>query len=898
MLQAQVVDGGRARCAAMRWVALCCACGVVASAWAQDTVQHPTVTVTATPLPYRQFDAVALTGSSILSARSKEALPVTVITRRDIERSGAASTAELVQGLTAQINGFQAGLLASGIAESGPEAAAIHGLQSATLVLLNGRRLPAYARPTLGLDRSAVDLDLVPMQAIERIELMNDGASARYGSDAIAGVINIIMREGFEGAVLGAQLTHTRQGAGANREAWVSLGQGDFRRDGWDWQLHGAMSKQSGLSTADRSAAQRIPSVGDPADGRYYAANFYQLTRYGWPATLAPRLNSWGSVGEGTLLPQAAMVEGQCADGWVAINFRGERSCWWQKSLGLSLLPQQDRAQLWAKVRRSLGPNWALFGEWAWSRKRSLAATDSAASSAWYQPLSGGRWAFASPLPLGPERTQHEAEQSHLSLGLKGQWRGWDTELTHVRATQRAERWVAGPSRRLAGTPSFADKGLTEAELSTPLGEVSASTWAKLAQGVVLDLSPIDAGQTQLQSWSGLASKVLAHTDAGELSLGLGLSWQRETLHTEYYDLSATSPRSPSPADTHPPLNGAREVAAAHAELALPLSPRWRLNVHARHDRYSDVGAVSTGKLALRWQPNARWVVRGSWGTGFRAPQSSQVMATRAYLSSQGSRDFYAQGNPALRPERSVQATVGARYEPSPRWSLGGDYWRLHIRDQLFVPDQQFVVNYPEWAARVITPNAQGGEDFALQAFNLSDSWREGIDYALHHRYPSAWGRWRLSWRGTRYLRADTRTWSAAPKVSLLGVAQGVNYSYVPRDKLSLQLALERPRWSSWLNLNYLSGNREYYNVWDAKAGDRGVGDTQYWREVPAFWTLDFGVRWAPDAHHLLTLHINNVLDQYPPFRALSYPLQRPGTHASYGSFIGRSLSLRYRYRF
>ncbi len=898
------------RCSLRSWLAMGMWGGAACGAWAQSTIQLPTMRVVAPELEYRQFDSVALTGSSILSTRSKASLPVLVYERKDLDRIPAQSTAQLVQALTSQINGFHLGQVASSVVQSGPEAAAIHGFQDGTLVLLNGRRLPNFSRPVLGVDRDAIDLDVVPLQAIERIEVMNDGASARYGSDAVAGVINLITEAHVEGVRLGVQVNAPTAGSAGGQRAYVSVGQGDFRRDGWDWQLHASISQTRGLRTTDRESTQSVPSVGDPAEGVYYAANYFDLSRYAWPATVSPTGNVWGTVTQGSLAPQAAMVEGQCLSGFVPVLFNGEVGCWRKKSHGLSITPDQHRKQLLGSARYSLNAHWAAFAELAWSQKSLVADAVSADVAKWSQRLADGSVAYVAPYPLGPIRQAYAYDQYRLTLGVKGDWRGWDTQLAYTVGAQAGEFREAGVRSRTSDTPAFAQLGLTAQDLSTPADALSSDTLAKLAQGVNFSGVPRDRGKSTAQSLDAMASRVVTQTDAGDVALGVGASWRREGLRTDTFDQTATVAYTPADPDSNPSLRASRDVTAAFGQLDLPLTPLLNVDAQVRHDVYSDVGQVTTGKLALRWRPNKRWLLRGSAGTGFRAPDLTQVSAQSAYLGTTTTqvydkfldqsfyRRYYNEGNPDLKPETSLQYTLGARFDPSPRWSLGGDFWRVHIRDQIFVPSAQFTHDYREWYDRLISPIDDTTQRFAYRPYNLGEAWREGVDYELQYRYPSALGRWRVVWKGSHYLRAESQQISGEPKVSTLGVADGAGFEYVPKDKFSLMLALERPTWAGWLQVNYLSGNRENYNVWRAGDGQKGVDPVKLSRLVPAYTTVDVGWRWEPDAYHLVDLRVINLLDQYPPFRALGYPISRPGVDLRYGDYTGRTLQVRYEYKF
>jgi len=172
----------------------CCQSMVVLfalTAHAQEDVQ-----VVGEPLEFRQFNRVEITGSSILNAKAKLALPVRVVDRKEVERSGATSVPELLQKLS-MMNSFNelGGFNPSGVGGGGYQSAAIHGYEQGTLVLINGRRQAPVALQRQDMDRTTSDLMLLPLSAIDRVEILTDGASSLYGSDAIAGVVNIITKK-------------------------------------------------------------------------------------------------------------------------------------------------------------------------------------------------------------------------------------------------------------------------------------------------------------------------------------------------------------------------------------------------------------------------------------------------------------------------------------------------------------------------------------------------------------------------------------------------------------------------------------------------------------------------------------------------------------------------------
>jgi outer membrane receptor protein involved in Fe transport len=145
--------------------------------------------------PATTFERVVVTGSHIPQTDVETALPVQVLTREDIERSGVTTVEQLLERVPANVNPFNMALTIGNGTSPGLSSANLRGLGGgSTLVLLNGRRLGNYA-----FDGASVDLNSIPLAAIQRVEVLKDGASAIYGTDAIAGVINFILRKDFQG---------------------------------------------------------------------------------------------------------------------------------------------------------------------------------------------------------------------------------------------------------------------------------------------------------------------------------------------------------------------------------------------------------------------------------------------------------------------------------------------------------------------------------------------------------------------------------------------------------------------------------------------------------------------------------------------------------------------------
>ncbi|MBC7623658.1 MAG: TonB-dependent receptor plug domain-containing protein, partial [Aeromicrobium sp.] len=183
--------------------------------------------------PAVKAEKIEVTGSSIKRIEGESALPVETITREDIDKVGVTTAAELLQKITSNVGALTDGASISDQsgAQRGFNGANLRGLGvSSTLVLLNGRRLANFASPG---DNAGVDLNNIPSGAIERVEVLKDGASAIYGTDAMGGVINFITRKDYQGGDIRLYALNTQQGGAGKTTVSASAGYGELNKDGF-----------------------------------------------------------------------------------------------------------------------------------------------------------------------------------------------------------------------------------------------------------------------------------------------------------------------------------------------------------------------------------------------------------------------------------------------------------------------------------------------------------------------------------------------------------------------------------------------------------------------------------------------------------------------------------------
>jgi iron complex outermembrane receptor protein len=202
-----------------------------------------------------KMQRVEVTGSSVKRADSETALPVQMISKQDIQRIGATSTESLLASISSLSSaGATSNAAGASSGTFGLSSISLRGLGAErTLVLVNGRRLAAFA----GGGGATVNVNVIPLAAIERIEILKDGASGVYGSDAVAGVVNFILSKQFEGVELTAGTgAPTTRGGGQNNKASITGGIGNLERDRYSAVVSASWEKEKALFGRDRDYAK------------------------------------------------------------------------------------------------------------------------------------------------------------------------------------------------------------------------------------------------------------------------------------------------------------------------------------------------------------------------------------------------------------------------------------------------------------------------------------------------------------------------------------------------------------------------------------------------------------------------------------------------------------------
>lgn len=862
----------------------------------------PNIEITDTAPAFRQFNQVEITGSSIVRREQTQALPVQVISREDIRRSGLHTVAEVVQALPLMghfVESAQLGMPAGGYSN-----AAIHGMPNGTLVLVNGLRLAPFGRQTVsGPERSSADLSTLPLADIERIEVLSDGASSLYGTDAIAGVVNIILRRERKGVEISVDMLRPHGGAGQGWVSSVGWGQGQLQRDGYSLLVTAEFSKRQELLGQDRPEASRARQE-FVEGGQRYAVDGPYHTIFTSPAGLRERPSSSWPTGRfvNTLVQNSA-----CASD--SPPFHGRGACYRNAYPSLGMYPQEENQRLHARGEWALQGGQTVFADFLIGRSMAVQSNNwwtaarsayglPAGSEAFNQALQAGLDPASTRLLWMPDlpalRSASLQTNGRMTVGMRGEWQQWHYRSRAYLAQSRAVSQVDSFGRMAYDSLGMAYDGVWHNDnVMRPLdGNNPLTAQLEALRGGLKNAS---IGTTRLYGVQAQTSRALAEIDGKDVLLGLGMDLRTET--TGFHNLA------PQDLQTEPAsFSGQRQVQAVHAELQIPVTASWEMNLGARSDHYSDVGRTHNAKLFSRWEINPQWSMRGSIGTGFRAPTVAQTaLQERDHIwGESGNTYVLGNGNPELQPEKSTQLGWGMAFVPHRNLRLAADLWSVRIRDTIRYLSDELVLADPVRYASNYRPIPSGYSNSGEMALylplqNLGMSEKSGIDLEAQWRQPGDWGRWNLSAQASYLLRSRTRAANDAAYTSDLGRYDPASASVSPRLRARLMAGLTREQWTAQLILNHTSG----YQDAPVTATLLSDGSTRtVTRRVPSFSTWDAQLMYAVGRQMDLRLGVRNLLNQPAPLSFAQTSVQVFGANTVYSNLWGRTLQLGMTLRF
>lgn len=866
----------------------------------------------------QQLGTITVTGSALPRTDTETPSPVIVIDAVAIQRSGLTTVADVVRSISADNSGTIPTAFTAGFA-AGSSGVALRGLTvNSTLVLIDGRRVASYALADDG-QRSFVDLNTIPLGAVDRIEVLKDGASSLYGADAIAGVVNIILKHDFQGLEANAEIGNTEHGGGFEKRINGSFGAGNLESDHYNayvaFEYQGdnrILASQRGFpfNTADLSTLGGQNNVGGQP-GLNSGSIYGSVT----PATLGTP----GDLTTGVPIPGALVQPLRpCGAGSMPVMDASGSYCTQNFVDNTDDQPGQERFGVYGRFTVKLSDYSEAYLNADYYQNRvsvdggpsqiqtstphntdtialpptlpdgSLNPNDPYAAQGQYALIN---YAFGD-IPGGALYFNHVIR---ATAGLRGMWGDWNYDMAMV----VNHTWLKSDlygfinyNQLIAdvtnGTYSFvnpvSNSAVVRAALSQTLSKTSTS-----------DMDSIDFR----------ASRPLADLAGGSLGLAVGAEARHEAQNdpdlnpnTLYQGLGVAH------------TIGSRNVGAVYAELDAPLWPSFEVDASARYDHYNDFGGAFDPKIGIKWKPIEQIALRSTFSRGFRAPafaengSSASTGFTTYQITDPGflaahNNDAYTQqyalafasvANPKIQPERSKSATFGVIVQPTDWLNASLDYYAIHKTGVIVQADPSVALaDYfagtplpPGYTVVADTPdpaypNAQPRPIVVQSPYVNANSLRtDGIDLDMR-------GKFNLT--DNLHLVSDltvTKIFSWTMHFPDGSVQQyvGTQGPYIlssgagtPRYRANWANTLTWGRFETTATINYTSGL--FMSAPDIGPGcfstDANGNNFPPSCHAPSFTDVDLTGIWHYNEHIDFSAAVENLFDRSPPFDPIDY---------------------------
>ncbi len=827
----------------------------------------------------QDLERVTVTGSNIRRIDAETPSPVQVITADDMKKSGYTSVQDVLHNITANGQGtLSQGF--SGAFASGAAGISLRGLTvGATLVLIDGHRMAPYPIGDDG-QRSFVDIANIPFDAVDRIEVLKDGASAVYGSDAMAGVVNIILKRSFVGKTLTADLGTSHKNDGGTYHVAATVGFGDLGSDGHNVYVSGEVRKQNQIRFMDRGGIytqQDFTSTGglDLTPGVPNAANS------GLPAIPTGYVTDANGTIAGFMpgCDASKLAAGQCTyrDTWSQIQ------------------PATENYNLIGRYTQDVGRAWQLSVQASYFQSKSQQVNPPYTTfTAGYQGITSGPGvvpALTALLPptsiprtnpsfpagtglssgqlyhafldVGPNITETNARATRLIADLKGEVGAW-----YLTASAGYTQVLLDLTGRNLVNPLNLQSALDST--SDPYrvgGPNSASVMSFIAPTLVSKdtsrLSFVHVG----------AGRDLVGLPGGPLSMALGADYVHRTQNALAPDGVAAGYASYVNSNNLGFSNnytvGEQTVGSVYAELVAPVTRQIEAEAAVRYDHYNLSGGKASPKFGIKYTPIPELAVRGTVSRGFRAPgpaengnagqtyftgtsndpqlcpNSGNTSAPGNFPSQCSQSIGTVQGtNSALKPETSRSYTLGLIVAPVKDFSASLDFYSIEINNQIVAGSSSNAVRGTNFtpipfvnadgSTSLVAPPVAPIAYYQVGYVNANSTKTSGVDLGLQYRHSfEGVGDFRsdlmLSYMNKYDLTVDGVTYHLAGTHGPL-VISGDTGS--PRTRLQWVNTFARGPWQVTGTLNYISSfdlTDPSFGVNDCAAGlNIGAGATAY----------------------------------------------------------------------
>ena len=904
--------------------------GVVSPAMAQEAGQP--------------MQRVEITGSSIKRVASEGALPVQVITFDAIQKAGITTTEALLRSIAA--NGTGADNMTSGNNVFGADAdrvsggasfASLRGLgPNATLVLLNGRRLGNH-----GASGKAVDLNSIPLGAIQRVEILKDGASAIYGTDAIGGVVNFILRTDYTGVEANVSYNATQHGGGMQRRYSLLGGAGSLANDGWNIMASVTHDVNDKLSSSQRDFANGFQpqrglspdTTGTPFANILSGAGTALGTGFKMP-------------GDNTTYLQAGLLslQGKCdtipgmsqyqTDLWrdVTAPTRTKYSCAYDYGADYVISFPVERTNAVSRATFQISPEHKVYAELLGSRTQATAEltpvqiSTSLANGAAY-PVNGPYYQDLSAYIPTYDKTKPIAYKWRSTpWGNRTQ----DNVTENLRGLLGAEGVLAGKYDYKVGLSRSQSKTRTSLidgygwtdKIYSALGTGKINPWLQPGQSQTADaMSLIEStkfygqlqhGKTTMTQLDGSISGEVFQLPAGAVSMAAGLDLRKETYEFQQ-DVDATkillAPGNANQKEV------SRNIRAVYAEMLIPVIKDLEVQLAVRRDHYSVIGSTTNPKISFRWQPMPTLMFRGSANEGFLAPSFTQLYTGRlsqelpnGIIDQEGCAkhpgdplfcaiprlNYNTGGNPNMKPENSKQGTLGLVTSPFAGFTASLDFWAINIKDRILNRTPQVVLANWQYLPEYIIRNPQTGVIDHVEAgwINAAGLKTRGYDLSLRQEGKVGGYKAVAQLDGTYMSSFKFAEFEGQPFKEQVGKFN--TRDVYLRWKHNASLTVSRGDWSVLFNNNFAAGYADQV----PNAG-KGTPPAGFDPRVHHYSIFGLSGTYTGFKNTTITAGIQNLFDTDPPFTAHNVDeVVGAGWDPRVADGRGRSFTFNLKYKF
>ncbi|MFP6561061.1 TonB-dependent receptor [Paraburkholderia sp. B3] len=853
----------------------------------------------------KQLKTFQVTGSLIRQSDKTGFQQVQVVSQKDIQASGATTVSDYLRSTAANSASSWGDNYTYSTAPGGA-GIALRGLsEKYTLVLIDGQRVAPYALNTNFTD-SFVDLNALPLNMIDRIEIVKTGAVSQYGSDAIAGVVNIITKHDYQGLQLDGSLGGAQHGGAGTSKFNILGGFGNLTSDGYNITAAASYQHTSGISLDERdtTSSQLFPL------GNNQAPSFWQTAT--GPQALSPCPYGGKTVSTANSIPGAFQAGTGCAYNTSSLD---------------SLAPESEHANIKVHGDFKINDNVQAFADIWDSYGTSSIVTGPAffnglSSPLTYSPGTGlvavnnvvpasnpyNPTGAATPLnyifPNVPEGVNSYSNFWAFSTGLKGQfdtqkWGDWNWQASYghsqseVSVTDTNVMNAQAYQNILAGGFDFANPSMTPNGLN---GLFSDANYMALSKLDVVDAT--------------ISTPNLFHLPTGDVGVGFGAQFQ----HQSEYISNPTGTDTGQTIIAGIPLQSAddsRNVAAVYYQIDIPIIKNLTFSQAGRYDYYNQFGGAFSPRFALRYQPAQAFTAYASYNRGFRAP--TLVESSRgASLGSQNAIDTdsasaqYGQdvsvaelmhGNPNLQPERTKNYNVGFELSPVHNTDFGFDWYKIDVTNVIGIAPLQPTVDANNPANVVRNPNTNVIDYVNSELVNFSYLHTDGFEATFHQALPTKLGTFSLS-----------TDWAYVWHFETSGLANGATDAAGNNSSLSLSFGGSFPRWRGNTTVSWLSPNRQwnaaltwnYTGPYANTAQESEFGTPGIPTEISSFSVFNLTASYTGFKHWTLYAGIDNIFNRAPPYdpNFAYFPFYQTGYDTSLYDYIGRYGQIGATYKF